>query len=595
MYNRVSHRNASPRSRPVSQRTIVDAKFEARNAGDACPLGDPKTDHPDRLGQAVTKPLTPIENRRFNDARPRSSVQSISSFEPRISQPRSSHQPSQVHYERLYYEQINHAKSVENELKNYQDVLSKLKAENSSAKIDYEELIASLQTEIQRLKGIETRVIQTESQKRRLEDDLRKLTTENKFLRQEHEESTNKLLEELKSKIRCYSLEKMEYLAQVERHQEEIQELRDQLEAMALDHATEKSHLMQLIEDQKLQIGEMSLGYEQMITQLNTNAIAAVREKDKTIEELKKNIEELKLQLGVFQKKQDLEQKLQSQAQNEISFSLKEATSHRDEIGKQIQRDSYKPIETHAKIIDSHYQAEWGQLPDVAPISQANIPTSEYFLKPVKYEGSQIYHTNTHTPIFHQNTNHTDNVSPSTCSNHNSSAFTASSRTVNAMPTVFASRRIIRLGDAENPFTSNANDQGRYSHWTVLSPHSNNQTSYSYSPVTPSTVADIKPDVSNLLVPNTVSFNQSLNLPEVEKLFVKKQGDEAKMTSYRVINYDAVSFYPPKQTGTTNLISDAMRTSDDNQSFESSIGMNRDDSALTIDSKIREVVNELHF
>lgn len=596
MYDRISHRNSSFQSRPVSQRTVLDSVGAVRNVGDPFPVSDPKMDCPDRQGHIVSKPHLQIDSLKLNDVPLSTTIQSTSILSARMTEQRSSHRPSQSNYERLYYEQINHTKEIENELKSFRDVLHKVKIDNDTTKINYEEFIANLQLENQRLKASETRVVQLESQKRRLEDDIKKITTENKLMRQEHEESNSKLLEELKAKIRYHNQERMECLSQVDHHQEEIQELRDQLETMVLDHSSERSHLIKLLEEQKLQNGEMSLGYEQMLTDISVNNQAIVREKDRIIEELKKNIEELKLQLGVFQKRQEMELNLQAQMKNEISFSLKDTITQKEECGKKAKTELVPLIDNYVRTAEDYLQADSFSSPVVMPVVQAYNPLPEYVQKPLNYENNQTHNVNIHIPVStYPSTNYVNQINSTSCSNHNSSSFTASSRTVTASPTTFASRRVIRLGDAENPFTNHTTEQGRHSHRTVVSSQSNRQTTLSSSPVIYKTLVDTKPEVFNHFIPNTVSLNQSLHFPDSDKPFMKKEANDVNVASYRVIDNTGNAFYPARQMDTNKGLSETMKVSYDDPSIESSIGMNRDDSALTTDSKIREVVNELQF
>ena len=186
------------------------------------------------------------------------------------------------------------------------------------------------------------------------------------------------------------------------------------------------------------------------------------------------------------------------------------------------------------------------------------------------------------------------NINSTPLSNFTATLYSPSIREISKSPSVSMNRRVIRLDDAENPFT-NGTYRNKVFPGTQVAPQRPIVSTNEVNRIPIHFQGNSEKERANLnfMIPDTVSISQSDHFQEKNDVFVKKTN----------LNHEKISFKLSEDTANTanrNSFKDSIDVATNvfnlnlrDESMSSSIGVNKDESEFTTDSKIQEVFNGL--
>ena len=589
MNNLASRRDLRNKPFEVSERTLPANTIVGRNLADCVELPDPCEDFPDLRSEdiaLVELPTAQITNifQKLNDT-----LQSLREHTVKTLSLKSIAQDACVNargydFEKMYYDEANRAKDLELELRVVKEGYESLSKEKEIMMKNYEGFISNLQTENKNLKSLEVKVSQLDSQKRRMEEDVQRLLFENRLLKEQEHQGNKTLLEELKAKIKKYNEEKMEYLNRLEEHQNEVTELTHQLESTRQSQLSENENYQRVIENFRLENERLKDQLKQAQAQIEKPPIAEPAKNDQQIELIKKEIEMLKLHVvnasfDSVRISQNLRSTSIQEVTNNTGKNPHSPGRHFDAFSNQaINRDLSSMRETG--IINGKQSTSFAQMTPLNSVSTHTIDFTSYpsedngTFEITKNEGVKVQRTmeppNLETKIA--------TVSPS--------------RDFSKSPNVSTTRRIIRLGDADNPFTRGLSTP------QITSIVGNNQQEVlpkQFPKLTFDPPKSLEGDMAiNFILPDTMSIAGSDHFEEHSEATTKHQ-PKALAVGTNKQNNTTTSGHQSTGQNSLDIHPNTLRPNRDDESLDASINHRQEeDSMLTSDSRIQEVFDELN-
>lgn len=151
-------------------------------------------------------------------------------------------------FETLYFQEHHRVRELEVELKQLKLAFDKVIRDKQVMQNNYETFIAEMQAEQNEFRNLEFKLHEVDDWRRKLEEQVRKLTIENELLRAREESTSQSLFAQLKSKMKEYNFEKSTLLSQLENFQSEITELKDKMEDMKQQHIIEQDNYERVVD-----------------------------------------------------------------------------------------------------------------------------------------------------------------------------------------------------------------------------------------------------------------------------------------------------------------------------------------------------------
>lgn len=591
MNNFASRRDCRNKSFEVSERTLPANVIVGRNLADCTELVDPCEDFPDLRSEDITAvelPTAQITNifQKLNDT-----LQSLREHTVKTLSLKSIAQDACVNaraydYERMYYDEANRAKDLELELRVVREGYENLSKEKEIMQKNYEEFITNLQTENKVLKALEIRVSQLDSQKRKTEEDIQRLMFENKLLKEQEHTGSRALLEELKAKIKKYNDEKMEYLNRLEEHQSEVSELTHQLETARQAQLADKQNYQRVIENFRLENESLKSQLEKVRIDKETTTSIESSEKDKQIEFIKKEIEILKLQVvnSSFESTRNSQGLRSPNDQTGVLNPDYKASITADRINA-FANPEMNPEMTSMRdtgLMSGKQSTSFAQMPSSNVVSTRTIDFANYrpeergqFSIKTKNDGVKVSKT-LEQPSYEARLQ-----------------AVPQNRDFSKSPNISTTRRIIRLGDADNPFT-----RGLSKPQVTSIMGNNEQVSHSIPSAKINFNPPKAPDADqtiNFMLPDTVSMADSGHLGDNEEIFLRKARNQTDAASQKKSNDTTLSENQSIGKDSLDINPNLLTANKRDDSLNASINHHQgDDSVLTSESRIQEVFDELN-
>jgi len=151
-------------------------------------------------------------------------------------------------FESLYFQEHHRVRDLEVELRQLKQAFDKMLRDKQVSENNYEAFIAEMQAEQNALRSLEFKLHEVDDWRRRLEEQVRRLTIENELLRAREESTSEGLLTQLKTKMREYHCEKSNLLNQLDSFQTEISDLKDKMEHMKQQSLIEQSNFERVVD-----------------------------------------------------------------------------------------------------------------------------------------------------------------------------------------------------------------------------------------------------------------------------------------------------------------------------------------------------------